>query len=491
LGGRIFGTECEYAPVFHRPPGCVEPGPCSENLLDHQKNIAARLMAAAGHLQLPRAGEFMGNGGRLYVDRGGHPEYATPECLGIADLITHELAGDRLVQELAQAVNARQEPLQLHVYKNNVDGFGHTYGGHENYLVAPQGMDRICRLIPFLVTRQIYAGAGKVVGGAPDGATGFQISQRADFFDCTYSDRTSEVRGIINIRKREITRLDQGRRLHLIIGDSNMAQVTLGLKIGTMVLMLRLLEEGVLDEDIDLFSPAEALKAVSRDLRAPLKARRHGRAVAYSALEIQSICLEKALRFYAVHPPADEEARWLDMWAQVLQGLADLKVRQSVMVLEEDGADLKRKIDWVLKLWLLDRSRAKGADEGQLKKLDFTYHDLNPATGLYERCLALDLVDRLIPEKAIALARCEPPRGTRARLRGMVVQRTFGKNVAVEVENWERIRIRARNSDPEARHCFNRVKCAVNSMGINLQDPFQDQDPQLMDDLRQFIERWG
>jgi hypothetical protein len=491
LHQRIFGTECEYAPVYHWQGECAEKKQCADNLLEYQKQIAARLMAGVEDLGIPTAGEFLGNGGRLYVDRGGHPEYATPECRSVADLVAHEVAGDRMIRELAQARRVLDGPMRLHVYKNNVDLFGHTYGGHENYLITPQGMDQISRLVPFLVTRQIFAGAGKAMTGARDGYCGYQISQRADFFDCTYSDRTSEVRGIINIRKREITRMDQSRRLHLIIGDSNMAQFAIGLKIGTLVLMLRLLEAGALERDFDLVSPAESLKAVSRDLHARLKAQRHGRSGEYTALEIQSICLDQAQRFYAVNPPCLEEARWLDAWAHVLRGLQELKVRQSEMVMESDPADLKRKIDWILKLWLLDRSRSKGADERQLKKLDLKYHDLDPATGLYERCLALDLVDRLIPENDIAKARSNPPADTRAYLRGMIVQHAFGKNVDVLVENWDRIRIRARISNPEARHCFNRVACDLNSMGIGLEDPFRAQDPQMMADLQKFIEKWG
>ena len=488
---RIFGTECEYAPVYHRPPHCIKDQPCREDLLDHLKTTAERMMSAAESLRLPVAGEFLGNGGRLYVDRGGHPEYATPECLSVAHLVAHELAGDGLVRELADIMNAREGAIQLHVYKNNVDTHGHTYGGHENYLVSAQGMEQISRLIPFLVTRQIYTGAGKVMVGARDDAFGFQISQRADFFDCTYSDRTSEVRGIINIRKREITRADQDRRLHLIIGDSNMCQYTLGLKIGTLLLMLRLLEEGGLDADFELDAPAVALKSVSRNLHAGLAGKRNGQGVQYTALDIQSFCLEKALKFYARHPPESEEARWLDMWALVLRGLEQLRVHQAAMALEKDDADLKRKIDWVLKLWLLDRSRAKGADEGQLKALDLKYHDLNPDSGLYERCLALDLVDRLIPEQDVTKARCTPPPDTRAQVRGKVIQQAFGKNVAVEVENWERIRVRARNVDPEARHCFNQVKCAMNSMEIRLEDPFRADDPQAMTELNEFLAKWG
>jgi hypothetical protein len=491
LHQRIFGTECEYASVYHRLGPCADNDQCTDNLEEYHKKIAGRLMAGVNVLGIPIAGEFLGNGGRLYVDRGGHPEYATPECRSIADLVAYEVAGDRIVRDLAGTLHGPDDPVRLHLYKNNVDFYGHTYGGHENYLISRLGMDQIGHLLPFLVTRQIYAGAGKLMTSSLTGAFGFQISQRADFFNCTYSDRTSEIRGIINIRKREITRADQSRRLHMIIGDSNMSQYAIGLKIGTLSLMLRLLEEGILDPEFELDSPVKALKAVSHDLNAGLKIRHNGRWVEYSALDIQSICLEKALKFYAANRPGPEEAQWLEAWGQVLEGLAGLEVHLDEVALESDPADLKRKVDWILKLWLLDRSRSKGADQRQLKKLDFNYHDLNPATGLYERCLGLDLVDRLIPESDITRARSVPPHDTRAHLRGMVVQNAFGKNVAVEIENWERIRVRALNTDSKARHCFNLVKCEVNSLGIGLEDPFQADNSQAMENFRGFLEKWG
>jgi Pup-ligase protein len=491
LHQRIFGTECEYASVYHGLGQCSGRVQCSDNLEEFHKKVAGSLMAGVNNLGIPIAGEFLGNGGRLYVDRGGHPEYATPECRSIADLVTYEIAGDRIVEELAENLHAPTDSLQLHLYKNNVDLHGHTYGGHENYLISPQGMDRIGQLLPFLVTRQIYAGAGKLMTFALNGNFGFQISQRADFFNCTFSDRTSETRGIINIRKREITRADQSRRLHMIIGDSNMSQYTMGLKIGTLALMLRLLEEGALDPDFAMSSPVKALKDVSRDLRAGLKTRHNGRWVEYTALDIQSICLEKAQKFYAANPPSPEEAQWLEIWAQVLEGLAGLEVSLNEVALESDPGELKRKIDWILKLWLLDRSRSKGADQRQLLKLDFNYHDLNPATGLYARCLGLGLTDRLIPEADITRARSVPPHDTRAHLRGMVVQHAFGKNVVVEIENWERIRVRARNADPQARHTRNWFKCEVNSLGIGLEDPFRADDAQTMESFHGFLQKWG
>ena len=488
---RIFGTESEYALVYRPRESGSQSAPHVEKLLDHQERISALLLSAMGTLGVPAAGEFLGNGGRLYGDRGGHPEYATPECRSVSELVAHEIAGDRLVRDLTEIVNTRQESLRLHIYKNNVDFHGHTYGGHENYLVTPQGLSAISRLLPFLVTRQIYAGSGKVMTVRQDGEFGFQIGQRADFFDCTYSDRTSGVRGIINIRKREITRSDQSRRLHLIIGDSNMSPYAIGLKIGTLALMLRVLEAGGPNDDLELDAPAAALKAISRDIHANVAARRHGRHITCSAIEIQSICLENALQFYAANPPDPEETAWLRHWEHVLCGLRQLKIRQPEMVLERDPADLRRKIDWILKLWLLDRSRSKGADESRLKTLDIVYHDLNPATGAFERCLSLDMVERLISETDIGNARIDPPQGTRARLRGMIVKTAFGKNVTVDVENWERIRVRARLDSREAKHCFHRFKRDVNRMDICLDDPFMAEHPKIMEDLKNFIAKSG
>lgn len=487
---RIFGTECEYALVVQRDREDRPNGSDAENLLDYQKEMAAQLIAGTEPLKIAMAGEFLGNGGRLYVDRGGHPEYATPECCDVADLVTYEIAGDRILQKLLQVVNARKEGYRLRLYKNNVDLYGHTYGGHENYLITPQAMADIHRLLPFLVSRQLFSGAGKVMTFRNDGLLGYQISQRADFFDCTYSDRTSEVRGIINIRKREITGMGQNQRLHLIIGDSNMNPNTIGLKIGTTALMLRLLEAGALNNAFEILDPPKALKAISRHPTARVRCHHHGHTVEYTALDIQSICLEAILEYFTSGDLNPDEARWLAMWEKMLNGLKTLTIHPAAMVLERDDADLKRQVDWIMKLWLIDRRRSGGAPEAQLKKIDFAYHDLDPATSIFERCLSLDLVDRLIPEHHVAEACRNPPQNTRAHLRGLVIQRTFGKNVAVSVDNWERINICAALSREDSQNSFNRLRREKNRMTIDLTDPFQTENQKAMDALQQFVDKW-
>jgi hypothetical protein len=488
LKQRVFGTECEYAPVYH---GRKTPPPCSrdeEVLLGYHHHLAAALRDGLDRRIYARSGEFMGNGGRLYMDRGGHPEYATAECRRVTDLLAHEKAGDHIVQELAEAVRVH---YNLHIYKNNVDSEGHSYGGHENYLVTGRAMETIDRLIPFLVTRQIFAGAGKIGPRTPGAPVHFQISQRADFIDQAFSDRTSEIRGIINIRKREITSAGQNQRLHLIVGDSNMSQVSIALKVGVTALMLRLLEEEALAAVPVLEAPPKALKATSRALTAEHAVSFKGRHAKWTALEIQHWYLETALRFYALKGAGEEESRWLALWQETLRGLRELKVAPEGLALENDPADLKRKIDWVLKLWLLERARAKGADERHMRLMDMSYHDLDRQTGLFERCQSLDLVDCLVDEAQIQRARFDPPEDTRARLRGLVIQAAFAKNIDVQVENWETIHVCARQKPSAANHFIRRLKGATHSLGIRLTDPLQSQDPRMLEDLEHFIQTWG
>jgi proteasome accessory factor A len=488
---RVFGTECEYAPVYHGGPSAsLSPSPVETGLGPHE-NLAEALLSGIGAKDYPRAGEFLGNGGRLYVDRGGHPEYATPECASVKDLVIHEKAGDRIIQELAELTRVGAGLRKIHIYKNNVDSYGHTYGNHENYLITSRAMAAGQRLIPFLVTRQIYAGAGKVYRRPDTGRLGFQISQRADFFNRTISDRTAEVRGILNPRKREIVDHGENRRLHLIVGDNNMSPWTLGLKVGTTVMMLRLLEEGDLKDDLTLDHPVAALKKISCSFNAKVSALHQGRKVNYSALEIQTLFLEKALRFYDMNGCDTETAGLLRLWEQTLGAMKTLKLSVENIRFEEDPGELKRQIDWVLKLWLLDRGCAKGADERRLRYLDMKYHDLDPETGLYERCAALGMVDEWVSEAQILQARYHSPRDTRAHLRGEVIQAAFTKNIDVKVENWETIRVMGRQITKGAYHPFNRLKSRVNHLEIQLTDPFLADDPRMMESLEAFLISWG
>lgn len=490
---RILGTEVEFA-LLYQPGEKTTRLLGGEALLDHLNELSALLFSSLKSNGTLMAGEFIANGGRLYIDRGGHPEYATPECRSIREAVAYEKAGERIVQDLVKAARRlilRQRGSgKLSIFKNNVDYYGNTYGSHENYLVSPLSMQQTRLLIPFLVSRQIYTGAGKVVKKWEPGEVPFQITQRADFIEQVFSDRATEVRGIINTRKRELYREGQNMRLHVIVGDSNMSEYAMGLKMGATGIVLRLLEEGLLDDIPGLSMPVQDLRRISRSFKAALRVE--GRNRKYSALDLQAMYLEKAYRFFGSHRPSREEEFVLKLWERTLAGLEKLKISPT-WDLEEDPGDLKRKIDWVLKLWLLNRFRKKDGldwDDVQLKSLDFRYHDLDPEVGLFERCQAMGLVDRVVDEEEISRARVDPPRNTRAWTRGMIIRKTANTNVNVQIENWEKLTLFANRRRPEVVTVVDRTRRIVNALGLKLEDPFLAQNVPVLRAVKRFIETW-
>jgi proteasome accessory factor A len=410
-------------------------------------------------------------------------------------VVAHEKAGDRIVQKLANSAGLLMAkagmPGKLQVFKNNVDAFGTTYGCHENYLVSPRAIENVSFMIPFLVTRQIFSGAGKVGSAGMQRTSPYQLTQRADFIDRVYSDRTSQVRGIINLRKREIPKQGQSRRLHILVGDSNMSEYALGLRAGTTALVLRLLEEDDLDNMPVLESAVEAMKSVSRLFDCPLKLEnRQGH---YTALDIQAIYLERAHRFFDGHQPSQEEEEILELWGRTLAGLKKLKISSENWTLEDDPEDTRRRIDWVLKLWLINRMQQKDGlkwSDYRLKLLDVHYHDLDRQSGIFERCQALNLTDRMVDEKEICRAEAEPPADTRACTRGMIIQYTAGRNVEVIIKNWEKINIFARPTNQMPSHPFNRHRRMVNRLEVKLDEPLAASDAAVMKQVKDFVEAW-
>ena len=190
---------------------------------------------------------FLENGARLYLDVGSHPEYATPECDSIADLVVHDKAGERILEGLVRSAEQRlrEEGIrgEVYLFKNNTDSAGNSYGCHENYLVERDGdfTKFTDVLIPFLVTRQVYAGAGKVLQTAR-GAM-YCVSQRAEHIWEGVSSATTRSRPIINTRDEPHADAERFRRLHVIVGDSNMSEYTTFLKVGATSIVLRMLEE--------------------------------------------------------------------------------------------------------------------------------------------------------------------------------------------------------------------------------------------------------
>jgi proteasome accessory factor A len=361
---------------------------------------------------------FLGNGARLYLDVGSHPEYATPECDSVHDLVVHDKAGERILEQLLTSAEERLSDEGIHgdiyLFKNNTDSAGNSYGCHENYCTTRDDDFSAYGevLIPFLVSRQIYAGAGKVLQTAR-GAM-YCVSQRAEHIWEGVSSATTRSRPIINTRDEPHADAERYRRLHVIVGDSNMSEYTNFLKVGTCALMLRMLEEPqVVLRDMTLENPIRAIREISHDMTCTRRVRlANGREV--SALDIQSEYLNRALRFAEHHDLTDQEQLALDMWEHCLTHLAD------------DPMKLDRELDWVIKYKLIENYRERHGielNDAKVALVDLQYHDVNRERGLFYRMQKRGLVERMVTDEEISHAVENPPSTTRARLRGEFIRR--------------------------------------------------------------------
>lgn len=484
---RIFGVETEYAmaqETADRRLGAADPGMLFDLL-------EAALLARFATLEVDSFGRdpgrpegsgietkegcFLESGARVYYDTG-HVEWATPECLSARQAALYELAGERTLAELAGGL-AVTPGARLLLLKNNVDyARERTFGCHENYLF-PRGatraadrmlFDRLVRqLVPFLVTRQIFTGAGKL--GSADPTVPYQLSQRADFIQSVVSTETRSDRGIINTRDESLGNAQRYRRLHLIVGDSNRSPFASILKLGTTGLVLQLIESELLRDVPILADPVSALKAVSRDLtcRKTLLLKGGGRT---NALEVQNYYLERAERYFKERGKlavGDEAIGILTNWRRVLEDLA------------ADPLCTADRVDWVIKLHhLLDpRLRKAGVGWGEvsawgqvfaklretrpndsvrlsppsteecarlqyllnnkglnwgdfelhyrlffaLRECDLRYHDIDPKHGLFALLDRAGLVARPFDDQELTAAQSEPP-ASRASLRAEVIR---------------------------------------------------------------------
>ena len=356
---------------------------------------------------------FLENGARLYLDVGSHPEYATPECDAVTDVVVHDKAGERILEALLAAAEVRlhEEGIsgQVYLFKNNTDSAGNSYGCHENYLVARQGeFARMADvLIPFFVTRQIFCGAGKILHG-PRGAQ-YCISQRAEHIWEGVSSATTRSRPIINTRDEPHADAERFRRLHVIVGDSNMNEWTTFMKVGITDLVLQMVESNSVMRDLTLENPIRAIREISHDTTCRKKVRlANGREL--SAIEIQTEYYEKTARFLERRDMSENAKKLLDEWRDALEALAD-----------GEPDRLGRKVDWVAKRILIDRYRAKHdlpLSSPRVGLLDLAYHDVNRQRGLYYLIERGDRVERVTDETEISRAMREPPQSTRAKLRG-------------------------------------------------------------------------
>jgi proteasome accessory factor A len=356
---------------------------------------------------------FLENGARLYLDVGSHPEYATPECDAVTDVVVHDKAGERILEALLAAAEVRlhEEGIsgQVYLFKNNTDSAGNSYGCHENYLVARQGeFARMADvLIPFFVTRQIFCGAGKILHG-PRGAQ-YCISQRAEHIWEGVSSATTRSRPIINTRDEPHADAERFRRLHVIVGDSNMNEWTTFMKVGITDLVLQMVESNSVMRDLTLENPIRAIREISHDTTCRKKVRlANGREL--SAIEIQTEYYEKTARFLERRDMSENAKKLLGEWQDALDALA-----------AGEPERLGRKVDWVAKRILIDRYRAKHdlpLSSPRVGLLDLAYHDVNRQRGLYYLIERGDRVARVTDETEISRAMREPPQSTRAKLRG-------------------------------------------------------------------------
>lgn len=368
---------------------------------------------------------FLRNGSRLYLDVGSHPEYATAECDSIEQLVVHDRAGERILEGLVTDAQRRlhEEGISgdIYLFKNNTDSAGNSYGCHENYLIERHGefAKLADQLIPFLVSRQIITGAGKVLQ-TPRGAQ-YCVSQRADHIWEGVSSATTRSRPIINTRDEPHADAELYRRLHVIVGDSNMSEVTTLLKVGTADLVLRMIEGGVVMRDMSLENPIRAIREMSHDLTGRRKVKLStGREL--SALQMQWEYFEKAADFADRRGlTADATtARVLELWGRALKAIE-----------AEDLSLIDREIDWAIKLRLLERYMAKHdltLAAPRIAQLDLAYHDIARGRGLFSIMERQGLVDRISRDIDVFAAKSTPPQTTRAKLRGDFVRRAQEKH---------------------------------------------------------------
>ncbi|AXI80621.1 Pup--protein ligase [Peterkaempfera bronchialis] len=362
---------------------------------------------------------FLRNGARLYLDVGSHPEYATPECDDVTELVTHDKAGERILEGLLVDAERRlhEEGIagDVYLFKNNTDSAGNSYGCHENYLVARHGeFSRLADiLIPFLVTRQLICGAGKVLQ-TPRGAV-YCVSQRAEHIWEGVSSATTRSRPIINTRDEPHADAERYRRLHVIVGDSNMSETTTLLKVGATDLVLRMIEAGTVMRDLTLENPIRAIREVSHDLTGRRQVRlANGREA--SALEVQEEYYAKAVEFAERRGIRTGTVdRVLDLWGRTLDA-----------VRTEDLAKVGTEIDWVMKYQLIERYREKNGmsmSHPRVAQIDLAYHDIHRRRGLFYLLQNKGQAERVTTDLKTFQAKSVPPQTTRARLRGDFIRR--------------------------------------------------------------------
>lgn len=373
------------------------------------------------------ANMILTNGARLYVDHA-HPEYSAPECTNPLDAVIWDKAGERVMEAAARHVASVPGAARLQLYKNNIDGKGASYGTHENYLMDRQTpfSSIISGLTPFFVSRQVVTGSGRVGIGPSGDDSGFQLSQRADYIEVEVGLETTLKRGIINTRDEPHADADKYRRLHVIIGDANLAETSTFLKVGTTSLVLDLIESGADLSDLALARPVHAVHVISRDpsLRATV-ALADGREL--TGLALQRIYLDRVAELVASRDADPQADQVLQVWAKVLD------------LLERDPMECADLLDWPAKLRLLEGFRQRENltwSAPRLHLVDLQYSDVRLDKGLYNRLVARGSMQRMVTEQQVLDAVTRPPSDTRAYFRGECL-RKFGADIAAA--SWDSV----------------------------------------------------
>jgi proteasome accessory factor PafA2 len=441
---RVMGTETEYGISVPGQPGANAMVTSSQVVNAYQAATSARVRRARWDFEeenplrdargfdltreaadssqltdedLGLANVILTNGARLYVDHA-HPEYSTPECTNPRSAVIWDKAGERVMAEAAAKAATVPGVPAIQLYKNNTDNKGASYGCHENYLMhrATPFADIVRHLTPFFVSRQVVCGAGRVGMGSDGRTEGFQISQRADFFEVEVGLETTLKRPIINTRDEPHADPEKYRRLHVIIGDANMSEVSTYLKLGTTALVLAMIEDRFLDGDLALEAPVAELRAISHDPSCKhLVTLRDGRRM--TGVQLQMEYLERARKYTEDKYGADVDdmtSDVLDRWESVLTRLA------------EDPMLNSRELDWVAKLELLEGYRTRdglGWGHPRLQLVDLQYSDVRPERGLYNRLASRGRMARLVSTEEVTRAVEQPPGDTRAYFRGRCLQK--------------------------------------------------------------------
>jgi proteasome accessory factor PafA2 len=376
------------------------------------------------------ANVILTNGARLYVDHA-HPEYSTPEVTTPLDIVRWDKAGEQVMLDAARRAGQLPGAPQICLYKNNTDNKGVSYGAHENYLMrrsTPFG-DIVRHLTPFFVSRQVVTGSGRVGIGQDGREHGFQLSQRSDFFEVEVGLETTLKRPIINTRDEPHADPEKYRRLHVIIGDANLAEISTYLKVGTTALVLSMIEEKFIPVDLGVEGPVAALRAISHDptLRQTVTLT-DGRRL--TGVQLQLEYLDLARKFVEDRYGADADPQTVDVlerWESVLDRL------------ERDPMLCARELDWVAKLKLLEQYRSRDGldwDDAKLHLIDLQYSDIRPEKGLYQRLVGAGRMERLLDQQQVDDAMHDPPTDTRAYFRGRCLEK-YAEHVAAA--SWDSV----------------------------------------------------